>query len=94
MYMEANNFELLYVEFSLKLFLNLSHSIEFVVNADVISESPIQHMEHDRSLSGNDTSSSLLLSEDVQLNIEASSVYIPADQMRMIININTAISEV
>ncbi|XP_030470063.1 protein BLISTER [Syzygium oleosum] len=59
---------------------------------DVISESPIQHTEHDRSLSGFDTSSSLL-SEDVQLNIEASSVYIPADQMRMIVNINTVISE-
>lgn len=64
---------------------------------DVVSESsierPVEHMEHDRSLSGYDASSSLLPSEDVQLNIEASSVYIPADQMRMIVNINTVISE-
>ncbi|KAF8014323.1 hypothetical protein BT93_H0231 [Corymbia citriodora subsp. variegata] len=63
------------------------------IDADVISESPIEHMEHDRSISGYDASSSLLPSEDGQLNIEASSVYIPADQMRMIININTVISE-
>ncbi|CAL5416580.1 unnamed protein product [Camellia sinensis] len=45
------------------------------------------------STAGSDASSSSLLPDDGQLNIPVSSLNIPPDQMRMILSINTLISE-
>ncbi|KAJ9154070.1 hypothetical protein P3X46_027448 [Hevea brasiliensis] len=45
------------------------------------------------SLVGSETPGFPMLPENDQSNIEVSSVYIPPDQMRMIVNINTLISE-
>lgn len=46
------------------------------------------------SLVGSDSPSFPMLPESSQSNLEVSSAYIPLDQMRMIENINTLISEV
>ncbi|OWM84258.1 protein BLISTER isoform X2 [Punica granatum] len=52
-----------------------------------------QQTEHSGSVLDNDASSSLSLSDTLQLNVEASFAYIPPDQLRMIENINTIVSE-
>lgn len=48
---------------------------------------------HDTTIVGSDTPGFPMLPENGQSNLEVSSVYIPSDQIRMIENINTLISE-
>ncbi|GAV64572.1 hypothetical protein CFOL_v3_08090 [Cephalotus follicularis] len=52
-----------------------------------------QEMHHNASPVGSDASDLSLLAENGQLNFEVSSLNIPSDQMRIIQNINTLISE-
>ncbi|KAJ6725797.1 PROTEIN BLISTER [Salix purpurea] len=58
-----------------------------------IPETSGQETHDAASFPGSDASDLLNLPDNGQLNLEASSVYIPPDQMRMIQNINTTISE-
>ncbi|KAG5222420.1 protein BLISTER [Salix suchowensis] len=58
-----------------------------------IPETSGQETHDAASFPGSDASDLLNLPDNGQLNLEASSVYIPPDQMRMIQNINTIISE-
>ncbi|KAJ9182367.1 hypothetical protein P3X46_006370 [Hevea brasiliensis] len=60
---------------------------------DAIPYTSDQETNDATSRVGSDTLSFPMLSENGQSNLEASSEYIPSDQMRMIENINTLISE-
>jgi len=66
----------------------------FIWIAGDIPETSGQETHDAASFPGSDASDFLNLPGSGQLNLEASSVYIPPDQMRMIQNINTIISEV
>lgn len=61
---------------------------------NAIPDTSIHEMNQNASSLGSDASSITLLPESGQSTLEVSSVNIPPDQMRMIININALISEV
>ena len=66
----------------------------FISIADDIPETSSQETHGTLSVPRSDATDVLMLPENDRSNLEASSVYIPPDQMRMIQNINTIISEV
>lgn len=75
---------------------DVSTSTDDLVNEDnacMIPETSSLEMLNSASVQANELSSFPLLPEGGQMNFEVSSVNIPADQMRMIQNINALISE-
>jgi hypothetical protein len=66
----------------------------FISIADDIPVTSSQETHGTSSVPRSDATDFPMLPENGQSNLEASSVYIPSDQMRMIQNINTILSEV